>query len=211
MKAALSPLTAGTDVTRTDSLVKAGDLVLVLALTRADQTYNKYTGAYTNDVLLNLTQIDCSNKVQSVAGLTDIGMPSGVVSGKWRAANTGAIVNHYYANPISGIAEVAALLTSPWIGKYRLWLTVPSKVVDSFKHEKKALEGAIYCATADAMLDTLYQNGFIRLRQVGNELHALELETANSTQGLRVQGINRCRQPQPAPPNLTQQTMEPVQ
>jgi hypothetical protein len=43
----------------------------------------------------------------------------------------------YTANPVKPLGAVAALLTSPFVNKYRLWLAVPMAVLDSFDHHDR--------------------------------------------------------------------------
>jgi hypothetical protein len=113
-------------------------------------------------------------------------------------------------NPIAGIAAIAALLTSPWVNKYRLWLTIPATVLDSFKHEQAALQGAVYCATADALIEGLHDGGLITLKADanGHDLDAYRLDSVNQKQ-VRVPGVNRCKQQQPVRPSLADETPTP--
>jgi hypothetical protein len=180
-------------------LLQPGDLLLVLAITRADQTFNKFTGAFTNDVLLNFTQIRCPSD-KNDAGFVAEALSGGNLSPGWNGGSQGALIEHYNQNPVAGIASIAALLTSPWINKYRLWLNVPVTFLDSFKHEKGSLEGTIYCATTAAMLDMLYANGEIKIADDRFGRRAYRLGSDKSW--YRVPGVNYCNQRQPDRPKL---------
>jgi hypothetical protein len=186
-----------------NATLQPGDVLLVLAVTRADQAFNKFTGAFTNDVLLNLTQINCPpDKPRDAAGGANAQSLAGsVVSNGWNGATQGALIEHYNQNPVAGIGSVAALLTSPWINKYRLWLNVPITFLDSFKHEKGSLDGTIYCATAAAMLDMLYENGRIKIDSDKYGRRAYRRGESDKT-WYRVPGVNYCHQPQPDRPKL---------
>lgn len=192
-----------------NATLQPGDVLLVLAVTRADQAFNKFTGAFTNDVLLNLTQINCpvSDKDKNAkSGFIAESLAGGVVSNGWNGAAQGALIEHYNQNPVAGIGSIAALLTSPWINKYRLWLTVPITFLDSFKHEKASLDGTIYCATTAAMLDMLFENGRIKIADDKYGRRAYR-RGANEETWYRVPGVNYCRQPQPDRPKLDEPQM----
>lgn len=259
------------------ALLQPGDLLLVLGLTRADQTFNKFTGAFTNDVLLNVTQIVCPNsatRADSGKGAADMQAASsaaaaqkllserakkaaeeadtaaeasanaekaasakgatadqqaaakkaaaaaqeaaskaaaaadaargGVISSGWGPATRGALIHSYNQNPIAGLGAVAAMLTSPWVNKYRLWLGVPTTFLDSFKHEQRSLEGTIYCATTEAMLDMMFQNDLIKIATTGypRAYHRV------GDRWRRVPGVNYCKQRQPVRPNLNDAVYE---
>jgi hypothetical protein len=191
--------------------LQPGDLLVVLSVTRADQEFNKFTGAFTNDVLLNLTQINCPTAA-APDGTKYLSKPSGVISKGWGRASQGALIERYNENPITGIASVAALLTSPWVNKYRLWLTVPTTFLDSFKHEKRSLEGTVYCATTEAVLDLLYQNQRIKIATKEDKQHPVvpaAYRKGDDDQWYRVPGVNYCREPQPVRPKLNDPPTEP--
>lgn len=183
------------------------DLLIVLSIAHGTQTFNKYTGAYTNDVLLNATQLECP-KPTSAVGLAPTFTTSGVISSAWGKAASGPLIENYLQNPLAGVAAVASLLTSSWVGKYRLWLAVPSTFLDSFKHEKRSLDGTIYCAATQAMLDLLYQNNRIHIEKESNgDLHALRHDDFDK-KWHRVRGVNYCKQQQPLATSLTDPTTE---
>ncbi len=187
---------------QSDAALQPGDLIIVLSLTRADQSVNQYTGIYRNDVLLNVTQLNCP-KPKSTQQRGPFATPQGgVISQAWVAGTSGASADNYVANPLAGLNSIAGLLTSPWINRYRLWLGVPSTFLDSFKHEKKSLDGTIYCATTQAMLDMMFQNEAIKITADGRAFRH------DGDQWRRVRGVNYCRAPQPVPPTLSDSATE---
>ncbi len=189
------------------SAVRPQDLLLVFSLGLADQSINKYLGGDTEKVELSFTRIICPTSAQ---GLTTFGASAGNVSNYWGPTSAGSYSHFYWANPVSGIASIAALLTSPWVNKYRLWLTVPGTFLDSFKNEQSALDGTIYCATADAMLEMLRDGGLVTLEEHDGQLFAYRRDTANNEK-LRVRGVNRCKQQQPQWPRMQDEVVTKIQ
>ncbi len=197
------------------ALLQPDDLLLVLAVNHADQSFNKFTGTFTNDVLLNVTEVACTAKSTPQRGINDATTPSAaaapqapqqslagsVISDGWRGSTYGALIEHYNQNPVTGIASIAALLTSPWVNKHRLWLNVPTTFLDSFKHEQRSLEGTIYCATTDAMLDMLFEHHLAKIAD--NRAYRWSAGT-----WYRVAGVNHCRERQPLRPKLDDPTTE---
>ncbi|HLI97539.1 MAG TPA: hypothetical protein VKT72_15825 [Candidatus Baltobacteraceae bacterium] len=119
----------------------------------------------------------------------------------------------YWSDPVAGVGAVAALLTSPWVNKYRLWLSVPITVIDSFAHAQSTLNGTIYCATAQALIPILTHQQMIELKPLpvdGNgdptaspsaqqQLQAYRISASQDFE-TRVGGVNVCGQQQPVWP-----------
>lgn len=182
--------------------VRPQDLLLAFSVLRASQVSNKFTGADTQDVSINFMRIQCPSTGPQGGGQSSLslnGAPSPYIGG----STFGNAHNVYWWDPVSGLASVVALLTSPWINRYRLWLAVPVTVIDSFKNEDKALAGTIYCATANGMLSWLRAEQLIELDYVpkSGDLIAYRLDPINH-QKLQVPGVNYCGQPQPVRPSL---------
>ena len=190
----------------TKATVRPQDLLLVFSIGRADQAANKFTGGESERVELNFTRIICPAVGAGIETLPDTG---GTVSTYWGSTSSGSYSHYYWANPVSGIAAIAALLTSPWINTYRLWLTVPSSILDSFKNDQSALEGTIYCATASGILEALHDGGVIDLQNTDKGLFAFRLDTVNRFK-MRVRGVNRCQERQPTWPTFSDQTPLPL-
>lgn len=182
----------------TKANVRKEDMLLVFSVGRADQSANKFLGGDGENVELNFTRVICPLPLTSEPRANQAG---GSVSPYWGPSTVGSYSDFYWANPVAGVAAIAGLLTSPWINKYRLWLTVPSTILDSFKHEKTALEGAIYCATADAFIEALHDGGLIELDPTPDGIYAYRIDPINRMR-VRVQGVNRCKQEQPKRPSL---------
>jgi hypothetical protein len=181
------------------------DVLLVLSLGESSQSTNSYTGILTQDAQLNLTQIYCDRPDSK--NLQDV----------WGESTRGTYHDNYIANPLSGVSSVVAGLKSPWINKYRTWLVLPIAFIDSFRHDQAALNGAIYCGTAQATVQMLMDQQMIELRNVvpaqgnahayivspGGDLGGSQLwafrENVNGT-WLRVAGVNECKRPQPVSP-----------
>lgn len=106
--------------------------LLRVSFTKIPATQNVYTSGYHLRVEIAGTEYVCSG-----AGL----QPTGEVV-------TGIEDHTYVANPFSALAAALAFLTSPWINKYKTWLTGPTAVMGSFEHVSDAANGVTYCATA---------------------------------------------------------------
>lgn len=195
---------------RTQALVRPQDMLLVFSIGRADQVSNKFTGGESESVSVNFTRIICP-AIQQTANPS--AQPNASVSAYWGPSTSGAYSHYYWFNPISGIASVAALLTSPWVNTYRLWLTVPGTVVDSFKNQQSSMSGTIYCATTDAVLEMLVTGNLIAFQNTNAGLYAYRMDTINLTNGkptpLRVPGVNRCKEPQPVRPRIEEEAPKP--
>jgi hypothetical protein len=182
--------------------VRPQDILITINVAQADQVSNKFTGADTQNVKLELERIDCP-KVSS-SGVQPHALPplpSGAPSAFHYAGYFGEAHGTYWWDPISGLAAVVALLTSPWINTYRLWLAAPATVVDSFKNEARALSGTIYCATTSGMLQALQANHMIQLKKEQGALTAYRLDYPNNAQ-YKVPGVNYCGAQQPVRPAL---------
>lgn len=182
--------------------VRSQDLLVAFSVLQASQVSNKFTGADTQDVSISFTRIQCPSTtppaaVESAPSFN--GAPSPYIGG----STFGNAHNVYWWDPVSGVASVVALLTSPWINKYRLWLAVPVTVIDSFKNEDKALAGTIYCATASGILSWLRAVQLIQLDHPtsSSDLIAYRLDPIHSRK-MQVLGVNYCGQQQPVAPSL---------
>jgi hypothetical protein len=182
--------------------VRPQDLLLAFSVLQASQVSNKFTGADTQDVSISFTRIQCpptspQATVESAPSLN--GAASPYIGG----STFGNAHNVYWWDPVSGLASVVALLTSPWVNKYRLWLAVPVTVIDSFKNEDKALAGTIYCATANGVLFWLRATQLIQLDRATNssDLIAYRTDPIHS-QKMQVSGVSYCGQQQPVTPSL---------
>lgn len=111
--------------------------ILVVAMNMPAAAQNAYTSGFHFQVEFYGSQYVCVGTSE----LTNFNEPT--IEGSWD--------HYYYPNPFQGAYAGLALLTSPWINKYKLYLTVPTTIIGSFEHDTDVADGTVYCAVAASL------------------------------------------------------------
>lgn len=115
-----------------------------------EQRYDQYSGIYPTVTRSEARAFSCK-------------VANNAVTTRFEWASIADLHYYYVANPIKAFGVTAALLTSPWINKYRLWLAVPTTILDAFDHHDRVAVDLTNCS-----MNNLVANYLVAMKLVAS-------------------------------------------